>query len=264
MDRVKHLLLASGNSVFNKDGISVCFVKDIEFGIEIAKQILYKIVDKKTLLFLSGGKTPKDLYLEISKEKKLNPGGVAMVDERFGEKGHKNSNEKMIKEAGLISYLKSKRIPFYPILASDLRGREALDLVGRTYEKTLRDLFLRFEKKVAILGIGGDGHTAGIPSRGVLASDLRGREAIDLVGRGNKESLVLEYNDEDGVYGERITLTFLALSMLDLIIVLVFGKEKKKALELMFKKGSIKEIPARFYKKGEIAKKTLLITDQKI
>ena len=50
--------------------------------------------------------------------------------------------------------------------------------------------------------------------------------------------------------------------MLDFLLVLVFGKDKREALRLVFKDGSEDDIPGRFYKRPEIAKKTLIITDQ--
>ena len=76
----------------------------------------------------------------------------------------------------------------------------------------------------------------------------------------DQSSLVSHYELEG--YGQRITMNFLALSQLDLILILVLGKEKREALKLMFGDGPIEEIPARFYLKPEIAAKTILITDQ--
>jgi len=75
------------------------------------------------------------------------------------------------------------------------------------------------------------------------------------------QSLLVSYYDLEG-YGERITMNFQALAMLDLNIVLVLGKDKREALKLMFDTGKIEEIPARFYKREDIAVKTILITDQ--
>ena len=66
------------------------------------------------------------------------------------------------------------------------------------------------------------------------------------------------------MFKERITMTFLGLSMLDVFIVLVFGEDKKDALEKVFTEGPEEEVPGRFFKRPEIAKRTLLITDQKV
>ncbi len=67
-------------------------------------------------------------------------------------------------------------------------------------------------------------------------------------------------------YGQRITMNYHAISVLDLIIVLVLGQDKREILNQMFKfngeQEEIEKFPAKFYLKPEIASKTILITDQ--
>ena len=232
-----------------RKGLSILNVENPQKGISFAHDILGQIVNKETALFLSGGSTPKTLYELLSKEKKLFVGAVGMVDERLGKKMHKNSNERMIKETGLLSYLERKKIPFYPILRSHLKG-VASDFV-KDYDKKVRYLLGHFSKSIAIMGIGEDGHTAGLPS-GIKNSKLK------------IQNYVVEVNNFPGEFKERITLTFKALSKMDLLIILAFGENKKEALKKMFGEGSLEEVPARFYTGAEIAVKTLLITDQKI
>jgi 6-phosphogluconolactonase/glucosamine-6-phosphate isomerase/deaminase len=128
--------------------------------------------------------------------------------------------------------------------------------IGNTalqYDETVRYLFNYFQKSVAILGIGADGHVAGIPAL----------EGISQKILDDKSSLVSFYDLEESFYKKRITLTFLGLSKLDQIIVLVFGKDKQKALKLMFQNGLIAQIPAWFLREKGVAEKTILITDQK-
>src|SRR6266567_3889639 len=48
-------------------GITVCNVKDHEAGVELAKGILYEIVDKNSVLYLSGGSMQR-LYELFAKE----------------------------------------------------------------------------------------------------------------------------------------------------------------------------------------------------
>ena len=232
-----------------KDGIKIIQVKNPEEGVGVCKKLLYEMVSKTSVLFLSGGSTPKDLYEVLAKEEKLNIGAVAMVDERFGEKLHENSNELMIKNTQLLSFLQKSNTKFYPILQNEDMQNAAVQ-----YDEAVRYLFNYFQKSVAILGIGVDGHTAGIPAIEEISQKI-----LD-----NKSSLVSFYDNEERFYKKRITLTFLGLSKLDQIIVLVFGKDKRKALKLMFKNGSIAEIPARFLREKGIAEKIILITDQKI
>ncbi len=82
----------------------------------------------------------------------------------------------------------------------------------------------------------------------------------------DQSSLVSNYEAEK--YGARITMNFHGLSMLDLIIILVLGQEKREVLSQMFKfnpnseQEEIEKFPAKFYLKPEIAEKTILITDQ--
>ena len=199
------------------------------------------------MLFLSGGSTPKTLYQQLAEEKKLKVGAVAMIDERFGKKLHGDSNELMIQKTGFIQYLKRFKTRFFSVLEN-----KSIEETAKDYDETVRYLFNYFQKSVAILGIGADGHTAGIP-----AIEKFSQKILD-----DKSSLVSFYDEEGTVYKQRITLTFLALSKFDQIIVLVFGEDKKKALRLMLKPGSIIKIPSRFLTQSEISEKVTLITDQ--
>ena len=106
---------------------------------------------------------------------------------------------------------------------------------------------------MAILGVGSDGHIAGLPVGRIQNSELRIKNATDLV---------TSFSNFPGPQKERITLTFLGLSKFDQIIVLVFGKDKQKALEQMLKTGSVTQIPSRFLTQKEITQKVTLITDQ--
>ena len=143
-------------------------------------------------------------------------------------------------------------IPFYPMLHGKSRKETAAD-----YDGELRKLNANFAKSVAILGIGADGHTAGVaPNRSDFANPV--------FDPSRKDLLVSEYDDFTGYFKQRVTMTFLALLHLDLLVVLSFGPEKKKALELVFTKGSETEIPARFLTRPDVAKKTLFITDQTV
>lgn len=256
---LRRLLGIMQQTTFEREGILYVHSKKNE-GIELVNKLLSSIVDTQTVLYLSGGKTPKELYSILATEEKIIPGAVGMIDERFARgKFHQESNELMIQESGLLRYLQMRDIPFYPILKNGLdRKNTALQ-----YDQDIRKLHSIFPKSVGILGIGLDGHTAGLPAEVRL---WRTKEGIS---EKSKSKMVIDYDDlgpstGSGFYGERITMTFLGLSMLDLLIVLIFGEDKKEALDLMFGDGPEEEIPSRFYKRPDIAKKTLLITDQQL
>lgn len=230
-----------------KPRIKILLVKDRIEGFDVAKKVLYKNVDDRTALFLSGGSTPKFLYQNLAKEKKLIAGTAALVDERYFQNSElKFTNEDMIRNTGLISYLDSNDISFCGILEN-----KSLKETASGYDKVVQNLFEKFPKIVAILGIGKDGHTAGLSPR---------NEKLKI----KNEKFAEYFEDFPGELKERISLTFHAIYKMDMILVLVFGKEKKKALELLFSEGSIAEIPARFLNQPEISKRTLLITDQKL
>ena len=236
-------------------GVTICRVSDQGVGLDLAEDILVKIVDKRTVLYLSGGSTPKELYKNLAKEEKLMPGAVGLVDERVGARFHGNSNERMIRDTGLLRYFEMRDIPFYPILNGEMSREETA--VG--YDEKLRSLQSVFFKHVGILGIGADGHTAGLPVR----SEKR-KEQSKKKNRVRDMNLVEEVDYFPGSQKERVTMSFLGLSMIDVLLVLVFGEGKRGALDLVFSEGSEEDVPGRFYKRPEIANRTLLITDQQI
>lgn len=184
---------------------------------EKALKLLKQMVGQDTLLLLSGGASPNLLYRLISSDRTLHPGAVMLIDERYGLVLHGNSNEKMIIDTGFVGLLNNEGIHFYGILK-----KADLETTARDYEQIARDLFSRFPKKVAIMGIGVDGHTAGI------------KPGLDY----DHNRLVVAYDDKDGTFGKRITLTFEALAEIDEFIILAFGESKKEAL---------KKMPSSFY-----------------
>ena len=247
-------------SFHNNQGITVCNVHDQEAGVELAKALLYEIIDKNSVLYLSGGSMQR-LYELLAKESTILPGAVGLVDERFGEPMHENSNEKMINDTKLLRYLAFHEVPFYPVLQNGKSREEA----AVAYDEKVRSLHTTFQKHIALVGIGADGHISSIiPNRhGSLDGIVKGFHN-PWFDPGRKELLVSELNDPNSHYKERVGMTFLGLSMLDQLIILAFGDSKQPMFEAMFSVGSEEDIPARFFKRPEIAAKTLLITDQQV
>lgn len=217
-------------------------------GINLAEKILYEKCNKNTVLFLSGGKTPKPLYEMLAKENKLKVGAGALVDDRYSLH-EQYSNEFMVRESGLVKFLEEKNTPFYSILRHGLNIKQT----ASEYNTDVKFLLENFERKIAILGVGTDGHTAGILP---LYNKL-------VYYTPEENSFVAAFKYSEGEFKERISLNFNALSEMDYLIVLVFGEGKKKALEEMFESGSIEQVPARFLVQ-KIPEKTILITDQKL
>ncbi len=206
---------------------------------EYVKNFLYENSDPSTVIFLSGGKTPRALYDQVLLENKLKAGAFAMIDERYGAINHELSNALILKHFS----------PMYPIL----NGGD-LETTASEYDETVRYLFNYFPKSIGILGIGIDGHIAGIPAIPHVSEKIL----------EDRSALVVSYDAQDGFYNKRITMTFAGLAKLDHILVMAFGEEKKEALLKMYKEGPVSEIPARFLKEPEIAPKVILVTDQEL
>jgi 6-phosphogluconolactonase/glucosamine-6-phosphate isomerase/deaminase len=233
-------------------GITVCNVAGIAEGITLVKDILYDIIDRKTVLYLSGG-SMQALYEQLAREEKLLPGAVGLIDERFGEPMHLNSNEKMIKETRLLKYFTFKEVPFYSVLQKEKSREET----ASSYDEKVRSLHTTYQKHIGLIGIGPDGHISSIiPEREDFHNPWFDADRQHL--------LVSEFNDPNSHYKERVGMTFLGLAMLDCLIILAFGDSKQPMFEMLFSDGSEEAIPARFFKRPEIAKKTLLITDQQV
>lgn len=265
------LAVKEGAKVTKRRGISIVNVESQEKGLLIAKKILYFLTSQNpnSLLFLSGSTTPKSLYEKLAQEHKLSVGAVAMVDERY-DPTYKNSNEKMIRKTGLIDDLKSRGIPFYPVLQREAfkhssagvsvsgKDMDLLEFFAQRYHKILLELSDKkgSAKSIAIMGVGKDGHTAG------LAPDR-----LDFKNPMFYDGYFNSFNDpktmEEGGFGKRMTLTLYGLMDMDFLVVLVFGEKKKEALKRMFAGGDLAEVPARFYTHERMAQKTILITDQK-
>ena len=250
--------------------MQILVVSDFQNAIDRAKEILYEKVDRKTVLFLSGGATPKSLYASLAKDKIIHPAAVGMVDERYGKKMHTTSNELMIQESGLLDYLDTQKVPFYPILGKNLTRKNA----SKAYDQTTRDLFFHFHKSVAVMGIGTDGYIAGIPPTVILEEGRFGDRPIESSQRKDPiaslqddiyttNQFVASYKDPKMKPPERITMTFAGLSLIDYFVVLAFGKEKKKPLQQMFSQGSLEEVPARFFM-HTAPNNTVVITDQQV
>jgi len=233
-------------------GITVCNVTDLSSGVSLIKDFLYEIINRNTVLYLSGGHF-QTLYEQLAKDAKLSLGAVGLIDERFGEPMHATSNERMISETKLIKYLSFKDIPFYPVIQNGKSRQDA----ATAYDEKIRSLQNTYQKHIGLIGIGPDGHISSIiPNRPDFHDPWFDPDRKNLV--------VSEFNDPNSHYKERIGMTFLGLTMLDLSIISVFGDSKQPMFELMFADGSEEDLPCRFFKRPEIAQKTLLVTDQQV
>ncbi len=177
--------------------------------------------NKRVLLIIAGGSNIPILkavfdQLEVNLTSNID---IILSDERFGPSDYQESN--FVK---LIKYgFDPKKANFRNIL---------IDQDIQTSTSILEKEFVQKSKKadiiIAQLGIGEDGHIAGIlPNSKALTSN----------------NYVVNFKGPDF---ERITLSFKALKKIDIAIVAAYGDNKKKALmNLKSLKLPLNEMPSR-------------------
>lgn len=219
--------------------IEVVKVKNRDEGNSWAHEILRGIVDKETLLALSGGASP-DYQKMIVGFGDILSGAICVVDERYGEPFHNNSNELLLKNSGVIEYCQTKGVDFYKILEG-----KGIDATAEDYDQLVSELFVKYPKKVGVVGIGSDLHTAGI-----FPSSVAAHSADFVVGETVQDQ-----------FPQRITMTLRALGEFGNFVILAFGPAKQDAIKKVLdeKENDMQKYPAIFYRK--CFAKSWLVTD---
>jgi 6-phosphogluconolactonase/glucosamine-6-phosphate isomerase/deaminase len=176
---------------------------------------------QKVAWFLSGGSAIEVAVLSAKKLASQNGLTVSLVDERYGPPGHPNSNWTKLQQAGF----KAPSAELVPILI----GQDIAETT-KDYADFVEKLLQSSDYRIGLLGIGTDGHTAGI---------LPGSPAAD------SNDLVCHYRAADY---QRLTLTPKALAMLDEAVVYVVDSAKREAIENLDKNLSINDQPAQILK----------------
>lgn len=185
------------------------------------------------LWLVSGGSA---IAVTVAVQKKLGPNPaltVGLIDERYGDMGHADSNWTQLTAAGFDP---SACAPL-PVLQN-----RSLEETAQDYEIKLAAALRDSDYRIGLFGIGTDGHTSGI---------LPGSPAAE------SERLVTYYQGPDY---QRVTTTPQLIQQLDEAVVYAMGAAKKPALTAFLKNDlSITQQPAQALK---AAKKLALYTDQ--
>lgn len=219
--------------------IRIVKVRDKAEGNLKAHDVLKRIVDSQTLLALSGGASPNYKKMLVDPGDVI-PGAICIVDERYGEEFHKNSNELLLKKQGVFDFAKKHRIE----VAKVLRGK-GIEESARLYNQAIGELFKKFPKRIGVMGVGTDVHTAGIFPNSLAAHSA--------------DYVVAETVDDEFI--QRITLTLKAIGEFGNFVVLMFGEDKKEAIRIILDEdeNDMQKYPAIFYRKSPA--KVSLITD---
>lgn len=130
---------------------------------------------------------------------------VMLADERYGPAGHADSNFTKLMAAGFVR----PGLRFENLLK---RGMPFAQTTAQ-YNTTLKNAFAESDTIIATLGIGEDGHTAGILPRSAAAAD--------------NNSAVVGYRAADF---DRLTAGFSTLRHIDEAFVFAYGEAKRPPL----------------------------------
>jgi 6-phosphogluconolactonase len=143
----------------------------------------------------------------ISEE--LSPGlTVMLADERYGEPGHADSNWAQLMQAGF----NGKQANLLPIL----QAGDSFETTRKRYDEMTGKAFADNQLVIAQMGIGTDGHIAGILPHSSAAHETK--------------LLVAAYEAEPY---RRLTMTFPALMHISADYSFVFGEGKQLALRAL-------------------------------
>lgn len=162
--------------------------------------------DKQVLWLLSGGSNiPLEVQALRQVPDELRPDLTIMpMDERYGPVGHADSNVRKLLDAGF----QPGRARFIPTLQD-----APLDQVVESYGQAFSEASAASDVIVAQMGMGADGHVAGILPQSPAAES---------------QGLATGYKGPDF---QRVTLTFPALKRIHTAYLFAYGEGKKPALE---------------------------------
>lgn len=193
----------------------------------VLREYLQNALDQgqKVLWLISGGSNiviTADILRQLHGTQNLT---IAQVDERYGPVGHPDSNWQQLLDSG--APLDGVRL--VPILDNPLGSMHE---AAADYGGKLQKLLKTADTSIAQLGMGTDGHIAGI---------LPGTESVQAAG------LVTSYQTEQF---DRITLTFNGLDQVQELWLFAYGQDKKPQLEaLQNQELSLSDQPAQYLKR---------------
>lgn len=194
---------------------------------ELAKCLIDELsAGQKVLWLLSGGSniTASVKVMDCITAENSKNLTIGQIDERYGPIGHSDSNWAQLLKAGLDT----KEAQVLPILIGGLD----LSSTANSYGKTLQQNWGKHDKVLMQLGIGNDGHVAGILPYSVAVSE--------------KTQLVTSYIGNDF---ERITISPVAFEQKATAVVFAFGVAKHEAVHnLQHLDLAVDEQPAQLLK----------------
>lgn len=170
---------------------------------------------------------------------------LSLIDERYGPPGHADSNWEQLQRGGLAT----KQARTLPVLQPGLNLAQTRD----RYDTMIKTAFTENDVVIGQLGIGDDGHIAGILPHSVATGSgtYTGQESV------MASPWIIAYH---GLPFDRLSLSFAALQRLTTAYVFAFGPAKRPALHRLYNDSlPLIEQPAQILKK---IPETYLYNDQ--
>jgi 6-phosphogluconolactonase/glucosamine-6-phosphate isomerase/deaminase len=178
---------------------------------DLTERLIKELADGRHVLWLTSGGSnvlsSVQIMDNIPPEHRQNL-SIMPIDERYGEVGHSDSNWAQMLQAGF----KGGEATLLPVLIEGLGFEETIDRYNQLTAKAFKDN----EIIIAQIGMGGDGHVAGI---------LPDSPAIT-----ETEALATGYRSDPF---ERLTLTFTALRHINAAYIFAFGNTKREAVQTL-------------------------------
>jgi len=168
----------------------------------------------KATLLVSGGSTPKPLFEKLShSDIDWSCVKIGLVDERWVDEDHKDSNAKLVKDFLLVN--KASKATFIPLYQKGLKAQDSQEKCSNLVKNEL------FPCDVLILGMGDDGHTASLfPNKKEL------KDALDI----SRESYCISMTPDDAPH-TRMSLTLSAILKAQNLYLHIQGKNKIEVYE---------------------------------
>jgi len=203
--------------------------EDIQPVVEFVAQLLTDAIEqnKRIVWLVSGGSCiPLAVGVQAYIGDRATHAGldVLLMDERYGDVGHKGSNSAQLKDAGFnvdsVSY-------------TEVLDGSTIDETTERFAHTLDELKHKADVVIGLFGMGADGHTSGLlPGNSLMESE---------VSAGHFE----------GPDFPRITTTPRFLRNVTHAVLYAVGEKKWPALERINDDGSASELPVRIVRSCE-------------